>query len=141
MSRPTFKKSELSEHVRAAIVRLRKMNNFRQEHFAKAIGMQRSGYTKKETGTAPVTLDDLDAIVKHFNISLTDIFANYPGFYYETSLVSLSEEARKRWPVLEQVIKTANSLAGERNPGELKYILNCLEFAINRIEKESEIIR
>ena len=60
------RKESLSDCVRKNLFRLRKSLKLNQEDLGNALGMKRSGYTRKETGNSPITLEDLDKILGFF---------------------------------------------------------------------------
>lgn len=128
-------KSDLQEHVRVAMIRIRKLRDARQEDFAKLMDVQRSAYTKKEKGIVPISLSDIDALIKQLGIGLADLFRGYPGFYYEPPPAKgLSEQARERFPFLDQVVMAANQ-AAEGDEDDLHFLKSCMNHASNKLEK------
>lgn len=125
--------------VRKNLYRLRKVLKLKQEDFANALGLKRTGYTKKETGITPITLDDLDAILTEFpNISLEDLFVGCLalGHLQDNSGLRLKVETRKRFPFLDQIILAANSVDSTEDLG---FLGQCLQYAIKKIEKVEQV--
>jgi len=127
--------------VRKNLYRLRKVLKLKQEDFANALGLKRTGYTKKETGITPITLDDLDAILNGFpNISLEDLLLGCLTFGHlqDNAGLRLSVETRKRFPFLEQIVLAANQAVDSVDEKEdLRFMRQCLEYAIRKVPEEN----
>jgi transcriptional regulator with XRE-family HTH domain len=61
-----------------AMRRLRTARGLRQDALAEALGITRSGYSKKETGVVPVTIAELALLAKFYKVSLSEFFTNSP---------------------------------------------------------------
>lgn len=130
-------KISLSAIVRKNLRRIRKDLKLTQDDLAKAFPkLGRSGYNRKETGEAPITLDELDAILNNFDhILLEDILAGIPLFSIQRNVVGLSEEAQHKFPYLSQIIMLANGIAGtdDDQPEDLKFLSQSLEYALKKL--------
>jgi len=122
----------LSDLVLKNLRRLRKSLKIGQDDLGKVLGIGRPAYSKKETGTAPITLDELDTILKNFDaILLEDLFAGLPSFSMRNT-VGLSEQAQMRFPALKTVIMLANDLAHSEDPEDMEYFRRTLEHALRK---------
>jgi transcriptional regulator with XRE-family HTH domain len=120
------------------MVRIRKLRDARQDEFARVIGVQRSAYTRKETGDSIITLDDLEALSKHYKINLAEFFKGYEGFYFdgntELNIKALSKLALENFPFLEQVITIANTVSSGKSTEEEKALLKAaLRYAASKL--------
>jgi transcriptional regulator with XRE-family HTH domain len=61
-----------------AMRRLRTAKGLRQDTIAEALGITRSGYSKKETGVVPVTIAELATLAKFYKVSLAEFFTDAP---------------------------------------------------------------
>ena len=125
-------KISLSDLVLKNLRILRKTLKIGQDEMGKVLGIGRPAYSKKETGTAPLTLDELDLILKNFDqILLEDLFAGLPSFSMRNT-VGLSEQAQMRFPALKTVIMLANDMAQSEDPEDMEYFRRTLEHALRK---------
>lgn len=119
--------------IRKNLQRLRKLLKIKQEDIADVLGIKRSGYTKKETGITPITLDDLDKILDSFDpILLEDLLLGYP-IATQPSGYGLSDETRKRFPFLEQIMLVANQVVDSEDKEDIVFLRQCLMYALKKI--------
>ncbi len=125
----------LSSCVRKNLQRIRKVLRLKQADIADALGLQRTAYTKKETGVVPITLDDLDKMLtKLDHIVLEDLFLGYDTVTVHRSVSGLTNEATLRFPFLEQVILAANLTAKSDDTADLDFLRSCLSYASKKID-------
>jgi len=127
-------KANLPQCVRKNLYRIRKVLKVNQDDFAAAMGLQRTGYTKKEVGTTPITLEDLESIMNAYpQITLPDLLLGCPSMGQAYHAIGLEEAARQRFPYLEQVILTANLVANDGDDKDLGFLQRCLEYAVLKL--------
>lgn len=102
--------TKLDKVVLSNLGRLRSALRLTQDDFANAMKLGRSAYTKKETGIVPVALADLHHLIEAFDFGLADLFRGYDRFYFKPRTTSLSDEAQRMFPILENLIMAANNL-------------------------------
>jgi transcriptional regulator with XRE-family HTH domain len=64
---------DLNQKTAIRIKEAREQRNISQEHFAKAIALSPSAYSRLENGETQITINTLDKIAKELKLSLTDL--------------------------------------------------------------------
>lgn len=133
-------KMTLTMCVRKNLQRIRKLIKMNHTEFADMLGLERTAYGKRETGDTPLTLPDMELIMNKLEgFVLQDLFLGYPGFDYFKPTIDLDEEARVRFPWLDQVILAANQITDPEDTEkeeDIEFLQQCLRFALVKLERK-----
>jgi len=134
-----MKPANLNDVVRQNLKRLRESTGKggkNQDIWGDALGIGRSGYSKKESGDVGITLSDIDAILDHFDwITISQLFAGHPAATIDRGRGTLGKDAQTMFPYLLEIVMVANSIAedADSDDSDLRYLMHGLERATSKI--------